>query len=80
MAGDVSTETGTKVLFVRVDEAFHRELKMSAVASGVTLTGLVESILRQYREQQQAQQSGKGTFTLVMTPAASTPEAPAAKS
>ena len=54
MAGEVSTETGTKVLFVRVDEEFHRELKMSAVASGLSLQGLVESILRTYQEQQRA--------------------------
>jgi predicted HicB family RNase H-like nuclease len=75
MAGSTSTETGTKVLFVRVDEAFHRELKMSAVASGVTLTGLVESILRQYREQQRT--SGVApTVQLVTAPA----QAPAGQS
>jgi hypothetical protein len=41
------------------------------------LQGLVESILRHHRDEQQAQQSGEGTFTLVMTPAAAAPGAPA---
>ncbi len=31
MADTVSTDTGTKVLYVRIDEEFHRELKMRVV-------------------------------------------------
>jgi hypothetical protein len=72
MATEVSTETSTKVLFVRVDEALHRDLKMSAVASRITLQGLVESILRQYQNQQVAS-GATATLQLVMAP----PGAPA---
>jgi hypothetical protein len=68
MAGDVSTDTSTKVLYVRVDGELHRDLKMSAVACGVSLQSLCETILRAHVEQQR-ESGATTTITLVMAPA-----------
>jgi hypothetical protein len=67
MADTVSTDTGTKVLYVRIDEDFHRELKMSAVARGISLQSLCETILRTHVEQQR-ESGATAVVTLVTTP------------
>jgi hypothetical protein len=73
------TDTSTRAILIReVREDELRVMKASAALSGMSLQAWCLEVLRD-RLQQQNKQSGKGTVTLVMTPAASTPEAPAGK-
>jgi hypothetical protein len=71
------TDTGTKGILIRdVPEDKLRIMKASAALSGMSLQAwCLQVLLNQIA--QDSQQGVGGTFTLVMTPAASTPAAPA---
>jgi hypothetical protein len=78
MATDTSSPTATKVLNLReIPLPLYTQLKVFAAASNMGIREYCVSIFEAHIQQQAQQaQQGKGTITLVLTPAAT----PAAKS